>query len=353
MRGPTAKDRFLSILPVVVGFFGLMAIGLAFPRFASVLDLALPFFGLIGLGYMCGRLFDFGEEGLASVNVFIVYVALPSMFFVLISKTPVHELLNFRFVACTAGATIIAFSLAFIVGMKVSSGNIPEATIQANAGGYANIGYMGPGLTLATLGAGAAAPVALIFAADTIFLFSALPLLMAIGRGEGRGLARTAWIAFVRIVTHPFNIATAIAVTAAAFAWQPPPAVAKMATMLTGAAAPSALFALGVTVAQRPITRIAPELPLLLIIKLIVHPLMVYLLLSSVGGFDRVWTFTAVLMASLPPALNVFVMASQYRVYVERASSAILIGTLASVVTVTGLLWLISNDILPPSLFTR
>ena len=353
MRGATPSARLLSILPVVVGFFGLMALGALFPRFARVLELALPFFGLIGLGYICGRLFDFGEEGLAWVNVFIVYVALPSMFFVLISKTPVHELLNFRFVACTAGATIIAFTLAFLVGMKASGGNIPEATIQANAGGYANIGYMGPGLTLATLGAGAAVPVALIFAADTIFLFSALPLLMAIGRGEGRGLARTIWTAFVRIVTHPFNIATAIAVTAAAFAWQPPAAIGKMAAMMSGAAAPSALFALGVTVAQRPIKRVAPELPILLFIKLVAHPLIVYLLLSGVGGFDRVWTFTAVLMASLPPALNVFVMATQYRVYVERASSAILIGTLTSVITVTGLLWLISNDLLPVSLFAR
>ena len=351
MRGESFKDRLLSILPVLVGFFGLMALGALFPKFARVLDLAMPFFGLIGLGYICGRLFDFGEEGLAWVNVFIVYVALPALFFVLISKTPVNELLNFRFVACTAGATITAFTLAFLVGMKASGGNIPEATIQANAGGYANIGYMGPGLTLATFGAAAAAPVALIFVADTIFLFSALPLLMAIGRGEGHGFLRTAWTAILRIVTHPFNIATAVAVAAAAFAWQPPPAVAKMATMLTGAAAPSALFALGVTVAQRPIKRVAPELPFLLFIKLIAHPLIVYVYLSAVGGFDKVWTFTAVLMASLPPALNVFVMATQYRVYVERASSAILIGTLASVVTVTGLLWLISNDMLPLSLF--
>ena len=94
-------------------------------------------------------------------------------------------------------------------------------------------------------------------------------------------------------------------------------------------------------------------MPALLAIKLIAHPVIVYLLLSAVGGFDRVWTFTAVLMASLPPALNVFVMASQYRTYVERASSAILIGTLSSVVTVTTLLWLISNDLLPVTLFPR
>ena len=330
-----------------------MAIGALFPRFSRVLDLALPFFGLIGLGYICGRLFDFGEEGLAWVNVFIVYVALPCLFFVLISKTPVRELLNFSFILCTAGATITAFVMAFGIGMYASNNDIPEASIQAVAGSYANIGYMGPGLTLATLGAAAAAPVALIFVADTIFLFSALPLLMAVGRSDGQGVVRTAWTAMLRIVTHPFNVATFIAVTAAAYGWQPPPAIGKIASMLTSAAAPSALFALGVTVALRPIKRVAPELPALLAIKLIAHPVIVYLLLSAVGGFDRVWTFTAVLMASLPPALNVFVMASQYRTYVERASSAILLGTLSSVVTVTTLLWLISNDLLPVTLFPR
>ncbi len=42
----------------------------------------------------------------------------------------------------------------------------------ALAGGYGNIGYMGPGLALATLGPDAAVPVALIFCFDTILLFT-------------------------------------------------------------------------------------------------------------------------------------------------------------------------------------
>ena len=51
-------------------------------------------------------------------------------------------------------------------------------------------------------------------------------------------------------------------------------------------------------------------------------------------------------MASLPPAANVFVIAGQYRVYMERASSAILIGTVTSVFTVTLVLYLVRNDLL-------
>jgi len=49
----------------------------------------------------------------------------------------------------------------------------------------------------------------------------------------------------------------------------------------------------------------------------------------------------------LPPALNVFVIANQYKVYVEQASTAILVGTVLSVASVTGLLWLMSNHLLP------
>jgi predicted permease len=56
---------------------------------------------------------------------------------------------------------------------------------------------------------------------------------------------------------------------------------------------------------------------------------------------------TAVLLASLPPAATIYVLAVQYQTYVLRGSSAILIGTAASVFTVTGVLYLITHSILP------
>jgi predicted permease len=104
---------------------------------------------------------------------------------------------------------------------------------------------------------------------------------------------------------------------------------------------------MGVTVALRPINRIPNEIPILVFIKLILHPLIAWIFVSAIGDFGREWTLTAVLMASLPTALNVFVLANQYHSYVERASTAILISTLGSVITVTGLLYLISTNTIP------
>jgi malonate transporter len=45
------------------------------------------------------------------------------------------------------------------------------------------------------------------------------------------------------------------------------------------------------------------------------------------------------------------VIASQYQAYMLRASSAILIGTAASVLTVTGILYVVTHDLLPKGLF--
>jgi len=105
------------------------------------------------------------------------------------------------------------------------------------------------------------------------------------------------------------------------------------------------------TVALRPMARIPAEVPVLLTIKLVVHPLIAWVMLSLVGNFDPVWVYTALLMAALPPALNAFIMARQYHVYVEQASSGILFGTIASVVTVTAMLYFLKNGLLTPNLF--
>jgi len=112
---------------------------------------------------------------------------------------------------------------------------------------------------------------------------------------------------------------------------------------LQNAAAPCALFALGVTLASRPMQRLAREVPFTICIKLIVHPAAVLLLLSLLGPFDPTWIYTAVLMAALPPALNVFIMARQYDTWVAQASGSVLFGTFVSVATLTTVMWLVQH----------
>ncbi len=318
---------------------------------AHVLSLALPFFGLIFLGFLCARIRRLPEEGLAWMNFFIIYVSLPCLFFKLIATTPFEQLSNWPFILSTTLCTYIAFALSFTVGIWATGGDIRSAAIQGALGGYSNVGYMGPGITLAAVGPAAAVPTALVFVFDCLLFFTIVPFMMGMGGREKLKVWQTAQTVIVNVVTHPFNIATAVGVAAAWLRWQPPEAVGVLVDFLSRAAAPCALFALGVTVALRPYEGVPKELPVHLFIKLILHPLLVWVVLSAVGDFDRAWVFTAMLMAALPPAGNVFVMARQYDVYVQRASNGVLVGTMASVGTMTLLLYLIAGNLIPHDLF--
>ena len=123
-----------------------------------------------------------------------------------------------------------------------------------------------------------------------------------------------------------------------------------MIDYLAQAAAPCALFAMGVTLALRPLKRVPVSLAYIVPVKLILHPILMYVGLSYAGNFDPVWIYTAVLLASLPIATNVFVIAQQYGVWTERASASILVTTACSVVTVSVLLFAITTNQLPPDL---
>jgi malonate transporter len=316
----------------------------------DVLNLALPYFGLIFLGFLCGKFKRIPDTGLAWLNFFLIYVALPCLFYRILAKTPFDELNNIPFVVATALATFGAFIAAFVASMALR-GRLADAAIAGLAGGYGNIGYMGPGLALGTLGAQAAAPVALIFCFDTIVLFSLVPMLMGIASADKRSLGATALEVIKKIVLHPFLIATALGVASAALHFEPPIALDRLMQFLQNAAAPCALFALGVTVALRPMARFPWDVPAAVAIKLVLHPLLVLALLSLLGPFSETWVYAAVLMAALPPALNVFIMARQYDTWVEQASSSILLGTLVSVVTLTFVMWLVKTHQLPLNLF--
>ena len=316
----------------------------------DVINLALPFFGLIFLGLACGKLKQIPETGLAWMNFFLIYVSLPCLFYRVLAQTPLDELSNPRFIAATTLGTGSMFALAYALGWAMRR-NMAEATIAGLSGAYGNIGYMGPGLALATLGATANVPVALIFCFDTLVLFALVPFLMTLSQPQHESFAATALEVIKRIVLHPFIIATVLGVASAAIHFAPPLALDRLMQFLQNAAAPCALFALGVTVALRPMQKLPAEVPFTILVKLLVHPAAVLLLLSLLGPFEPTWVYTAVLMAALPPALNVFIMARQYDTWVAQASGSVLFGTFVSVVTLTTTMWLVKTQMLPTNLF--
>ena len=318
---------------------------------SDIAALILPLFGLIFLGFVTARLVHQPADALGWLNIFVIYLALPALFFKLLARTPIEELVRFDYIFASLFSTYTVFALVFAIAIVIGRNAIGTSTVQGLAAAYGNIGYMGPSIAILAFGEQAAIPVALIFCFENIMHFTIAPLMMAISGSEKQPLPSLMLLIARRIVLHPFILAT---IAGIAVAWSGigiPAAPERLIEYLSQAAAPCALFAMGVTLALRPLKRVPVELAYIVPFKLVVHPVLVYFAMGLIGDFDPVWIFTAVLLASLPTATNVFVLAQQNGVWVERASATILITTALSVFTVTGLLFAMKNGMLPADLF--
>jgi predicted permease len=69
----------------------------------------------------------------------------------------------------------------------------------------------------------------------------------------------------------------------------PPVAIDNTLLFLQNAAAPTALFVLGETVSLRPFGRAPWEVPAVVAVKLLVHPLVVFGLMLLMGPFPQPW----------------------------------------------------------------
>lgn len=320
---------------------------------AGLLNNIVPFFGLIILGYIGGKIFRHEENSLLWLNRFIIYAALPPLIFQIIRKAPPEGVLNLPFFMGTTLSTFIIFALTAFTMRWLYQASLTKMGIQGAAASYGNIGYIGLPLCLGIFGKDAAIPAILVFCFDNTLQFVLVPLFNALDNEGPVKVRELVKKIFLKVFLHPFLLATMAGILFLSGDIPMPVPLDKLLTMLERAAGPCALFALGVTVAQQPALRFKMEFSIIILAKVVIHPILTFLILSYIGGFDKTWMGVAVLMAALPTASNVFVMASDYKTYVDGTSNSILISTVISFVTISALLLLFQQDLIPLNLFAK
>ena len=111
--------------------------------------------------------------------------------------------------------------------------------------------------------------------------------------------------------------------------------------LLGGAAAPCALFAIGLFLSDKSVRSGLAEAGLATVIKLLLQPLLAACVLPFFVDLKSVPGQVALLMAALPTAANAFVLARQFDIQVEQNTASVLLSTAFSVLTVSALLvWL-------------
>jgi malonate transporter len=304
----------------------------------SILNIALPFFALIFCGYGAGRLRLLDETAAAGVNTFVFYFALPAFLFGLMSSSPIGEVVNAPFIGAYVTASLALFALTTLVGLRLFAIARAEAAVQGLAAVLANTGYMGIPLVSAVFGRESAVPIVVGLTLDGVLMIPLGIVIIESSKGRAEDLTHTALATFSALARNPLILSIFAGLAVSTTGLNPPTPLANFLDLLGTTAGPCALFALGATLAGRTVAGGTAEVSYMTFMKLVLHPATLLFTTTVIFSVDPHWATAALLGAALPIAANVFIVARQYNVYVARTSSAILVSTAISMVSVSALL---------------
>ncbi len=313
----------------------------------SVLLVTFPFFALVLCGYMAARRRMLPLEAIPGLNTFVLYFALPCMLYRFGASTPVAQLLDPVAVAVylPCALLMVAAVVRFSLNARVRWN---DASFGALVAAFPNTGFMGVPLLVALLGAAAAGPAILTILLDLVITTSLCIALSRLDGADEHGAAKAARNALKGVATNPMPWAILAGALASWLQLEPIKPVMQTIGLLADAASPVALFTIGAVlarsqiVAQREAHGPMPArdyLPVVLA-KLIAHPLLVWgvgTAAVAVGlPLDGFALTVMVLVAALPSASNVSLLAERFGADTGRIARIILLTTAAAFLTFSG-----------------
>ncbi|MGB0809933.1 MAG: AEC family transporter [Candidatus Puniceispirillaceae bacterium] len=311
---------------------------------ADILALTIPFFGIILLGSLTRLKGWFSAADGRMISRYVFFVVLPPFMFVAITARPLNDIFNPEFTLRYELVTLTLFGLAFIVGRYLLKLSRKEASLFSLNASYPNYGYIGVPLALLAFGEDAAVPMAVILVVNNAVLVLLVALFITDETSGGAGSTFVKTIA--SLVKNPLLMSVVVAMGFSASGLTMPEMPALFLDLLAGAAAPTALFALGIALVGQPVRAAWGELGALAVFKLFMHPLMmalVFLGWPAIGPypFDPLWIKIALIFSCLPVAANVFNLAEFYGVYSGRTATSIMLSTLIASVSVPAMMYMI------------
>ena len=309
----------------------------------SVLLVTFPFFALVLCGYLAARIRLLPQPAIPGLNSFVLYFALPCMLYRFGASTPIAQLLD----PAAAGVYLLC-ALLMVAGTVLATRGPRmgwnDAAFGALVAAFPNTGFMGVPLLVALLGAAAAGPAILTIALDMVVTSSLCVALSRLDVAGTHGMAVALRKALVGMASNPMPWAIALGALASAMQFTLPGPLDQSVAMLADAASPVALFTIGAVLARSQMNEHeqvpARDYVPIALAKLLLHPLLVWGVgqgAIALGLPLSPFALTAlVLLAALPSASNVALLAERFGAHNGRIARIILVSTALAFVSFSG-----------------
>ncbi|MGL4396975.1 MAG: AEC family transporter [Hyphomicrobium sp.] len=308
----------------------------------TVLNAALPVFGLMLLGFLAGRSGRFEASATDTLNRFAFYFALPALIFIAMAKAAPEQLRQLNFLAAFAGSVAVTWIVGYAISRRKGQ-PAADALIDGCNAGYSNVGFMGVPLCLLVFGREGIAPAAMSVLLTACVQFLLAIILVELVLKGGENLRHAIRPVLASLIRNPLFIAPLAGITASVAGLTVPSPLEQFALLLGNAAAPTALFCIGLSLAQ---TKLASHdysaIAWLTALKLLLQPAIAAVLVVYVFSMPKMWAQAAVLLSALPIGSGIFTIAKTYERDTGVTSGAIMTSHVFSVLSLTFLIaWMV------------
>ncbi len=296
-----------------------------------LIDVLGPVVLIVGIGAVAGPRLGIAGSSLSTLAYWILG---PAFVFELLRESDLEMSVVLRLAAAGVAGMAAAIAVA-AVGNRIigSSPAVSAASIVTSA--YGNVGNAGLAITVFALGEDAL-PVAGIL----------MLVINVLGITLGVGLAARQTVGFggavQRALTAPMTLAAIVALALGAIDAAPPLVVERSVGLLGGALIPIMLFTLGLQLASTGVSARTGDLGVTMVAKLLVAPLAATTTAFLIG-LDGELLWAVAIQSAMPPAVFCMVLAMEHDLEPERVTSAVVMTTLASLLTLPVVLALAST----------
>jgi malonate transporter and related proteins len=292
----------------------------------SSIAIVFPIFGLIALGLIVRRLDILDDQMGESLSKFVFTLAVPALLFATLSRSEMPAIQPWSYWGAYFTGVAVVWFVAGFVSRKVFADSRAGAVVAGFTAGQGNLVLVGVPLILFAYGEAAATPLFLLIGIHLPITMTAATLLI-----EGRDASLLG--IFRKLARHPIILAIIAGWMVRMSGLGLPGPVWTMLEMLGSAAVPGALIATGVALHRYGLTAGWKMPTLIAVLKLVVHPAIVYVLVFHVLTMPPLWGATAVLLAACPTGINAYLLAQNYREGVALASGSVFLTTVLALAT--------------------
>lgn len=306
----------------------------------QTLQLISPIFGVALIGYVAGRAGVIDEHGIRGLSRFAFRIAIPAMLIRAVSELELSfewELLTVYF-----GGTFLVFGAGILAG-RLLFRHAPDRRVVFGFGSaFSNNLMVGIPFVQAAFGDAALLPLYIILSIHGPVLYMVGTSLLRAARGAAESEPASLPTAVLRSqLRNPIFVALAIGFALNLTGIRLMGPVDTVASMLGAAAIPATLFTLGASLAGYRIAGELDQAAVLIGLKNLLHPLVVYALAFHVFALDPVWSAVTVAMAAMPMGINAYLFASDSEVLAPTMAASVVASTGVSVVSLSLLLLLL------------